>query len=144
MRLVLVDSGENGYFARNKRALAVMESNIETCNKLLSYYIQWDNINSRVSVHMTRSDYYQLDGLRQILENNSTKQVFNVINSDLKKNLPKNLDYIPISEVKDFMTSLIRANTVGQLYKNIEGVLSKSHKAKNDKDGGHLINFIAY
>ena len=144
MRLVLVDSGENGYFARNKRALAVMESNIETCNKLLSYYIQWENINSRVSVHMTRSDYYQLDGLRQLLENNSTKQVFDVINSDFKKNLPKNLDYIPISEVKDLMTSLIRANTVAQLYKNIEGVLSKSNKAKNDKDGGHLINFIAY
>lgn len=144
MKLVLVDSGENGYFARNKRALAIMESNIETCNKLLSYYIQWENINSRVSVHMTRSDFYQLDGLRQLLENNSTKQVFNVINSDFKKNLPTNLAYIPISEVKDLMTSLLRANTVGQLYKNIESVLSKSNKAKNDKDGGHLINFIAY
>lgn len=144
MKLVLVDSGENGYFARNKRALAIMESNIETCNKLLSYYIQWENINSRVSVHMTRSDFYQLDGLRQLLENNSTKQVFNVINSDFKKNLPTNLAYIPISEVKDLMTSLLRANTVGQLYKNIEHVLSKSNKAKNDKDGGHLINFIAY
>lgn len=144
MKLVLVDSGENGYFARNQRALAIMESNIETCNKLLSYYIQWENINSRVSVHMTRSDFYQLDGLRQLLENNSTKQVFNVINSDFKKNLPTNLAYIPISEVKDLMTSLLRANTVGQLYKNIESVLSKSNKAKNDKDGGHLINFIAY
>lgn len=144
MKLVLVDSGENGYFARNQRALAIMESNIETCNNLLSYYIQWEDINSRVSVHMTRSDFYQLDGLRQLLENNSTKQVFDVINSDFKKNLPTNLAYIPISEVKDLMTSLIRANTVGQLYKNIESVLSKSNKAKNDKDGGHLINFIAY
>ena len=144
MKLVLVDSGEDGYFARNQRALDIMDSNIETCNKLLSYYIQWENINTRVSVHMTRSDFYQLDGLRQLLENNSTKQVFNVINSDFKKNLPTNLAYIPISEVKDLMTSLIRANTVGQLYKNIESVLSKSNKAKNDKIGGHLINFIAY
>lgn len=144
MKLVLVDSGENGYFARNQRALAIMESNIETCNKLLSYYIQWENINSRVSVHMTRSDFYQLDGLRQLLENNSTKKVFEVINSDFKKNLPTNLAYIPISEVKDLMSSLIRANTVGQLYKNIEHVLSKSNKAKHDKIGGHLINFIAY
>lgn len=144
MKLVLVDSGENGYFARNQRALAVMESNIETCNNLLSYYIQWENINTRVSVHMTRSDFYQLDGLRQLLENNRTKQVFDVINSDFKKNLPTNLAYIPISEVKDLMTSLIRANTVGQLYKNIESVLSKSNKAKHDKIGGHLINFIAY
>lgn len=144
MKLVLVDSGENGYFARNQRALAIMESNIETCNRLLSYYIQWENINSRVSVHMTRSDFYQLDGLRQLLENNSTKKVFEVINSDFKKNLPTNLAYIPISEVKDLMSSLIRANTVGQLYKNIEHVLSKSNKAKHDKIGGHLINFIAY
>ena len=144
MKLVLVDSGEAGYFARNQRALDIMDSKIETCDKLLSYYIQWENINTRVSVHMTRSDFYQLDGLRQLLENNSTKQVFNVINSDFKKNLPTNLAYIPISEVKDLMTSLIRANTVGQLYKNIESVLSKSNKAKNDKIGGHLINFIAY
>ena len=144
MKLVLVDSEENGYFARNQRALAIMESNIETCNILLSNYIQWEDINTRVSVHKTRSDFYQLDGLRQLLENNSTKQVFDVINSDFKKNLPTNLADIPMSEVKDLMTSLIRANTVGQLNKNIVAVLSKSNKAKNDKDGGHLINFIAY
>lgn len=144
MKLVLVNAGENGYFARNNRALAVMDSNIETCNRLLSYYIQWENINSRVSVHMTRSDYYQLQGLTDLLSNNSTRQVFEVINSDFKKNLPTNLSYIPMSEVKDLMTSMIKATTVGQLYKNIQAVLSKSNKAQRDKIGGHLINFIAY
>ena len=97
-----------------------------------------------MSVHKTYNDYRNLAELSKLLNSNITREMFRTIQSDLNKNLPSNLAGIPMSEVKDLLESYLQSNTIYELIDNIERLLSKRKMAKNDKDGGHLINFIAY
>lgn len=146
MRLVLIDDDiRDERFSREYRALYYMERNIDECNNAISVLI--DPIapnNGRVSVHKTYDDYRNLVELSKLLNSNITREMFKTIQSDLNKNLPSNLAGIPMSEVKDLLESYLHSNTIYELIDNIERLLRKRKLAKNDKDGGHLINFIAY
>ena len=146
MRLVLIDDDIiDARFSREYRALYYMERTIEDCNSAIRVLI--DPIapnNGRVSVHKTYDDFRNLTELSRLLNSNITREMFKTIQSDLNKNLPSNLAGIPMSEVKDLLESYLQSNTIYDLIENVEGLLRKRKLAKNDKDGGHLINFIAY
>lgn len=146
MRLVLIDDDiRDERFSREYRALYYMERTIDDCNNYISVLIDPIAPNKgRVSVHKTYDDYRNLIELSKLLHSNITREMFETIQSDLNKNLPSNLAGIPMSEVKDLMESYLQSNTIYELIGNIERLLSKRKMAKNDKDGGHLINFIAY
>ena len=146
MRLVLIDDDIiDERFSREYRALYYMERTIEDCNNAISVLIDPIAPNKgRVSVHKTYDDFRNLTELSRLLNSNITREMFKTIQSDLNKNLPSNLAGIPMSEVKDLLESYLQSNTIYDLIENIEGLLSKRKLAKNDKDGGHLINFIAY
>lgn len=146
MRLVLIDDDiRDEKFSREYRALYYMERTIDDCNNAIRVLI--DPIapnNRRVSVHKTYNDYRNLAELSKLLNSNITHEMFKTIQSDLKKNLPTNLEDIPISEVKDLLESYLQSNTIYELIDNIERLLRKRKMAKHDKEGSHLINFIAY
>ena len=146
MRLVLIDDDIiDERFSREYRALYYMDRTIDDCNNAIRVLI--DPIapnNGRVSVHKTYDDFRNLTELSRLLYSNITREMFKTIQSDLNKNLPSNLAGIPMSEVKDLLESYLQSNTIYDLIENIEGLLRKRKLAKNDKDGGHLINFIAY
>ena len=146
MRLVLIDDDIiDERFSREYRALFYMERTIEDCNNAISVLIDPIAPNKgRVSVHKTYDDYRNLTELSRLLNSNITREMFKTIQSDLNKNLPSNLAGIPMSEVKDLLESYLQSNTIYDLIENVEGLLRKRKLAKNDKDGGHLINFIAY
>lgn len=146
MRLVLIDDDiRDERFSREYRALYYMERTIDDCNNAIRVLIDPIAPNKgRVSVHKTYDDYRNLIELSKLLHSNITREMFETIQSDLNKNLPSNLAGIPMSEVKDLMESYLQSNTIYELIGNIERLLSKRKMAKNDKDGGHLINFIAY
>lgn len=146
MRLVLIDDDiRDERFSREYRALYYMERNIDDCNSAISVLIDPIAPNKgRVSVHKTYDDYRNLVELSKLLNSNITREMFKTIQSDLNKNLPSNLAGIPMSEVKDLLESYLQSNTIYELIDNIERLLRKRKLAKNDKDGGHLINFIAY
>ena len=146
MRLVLIDDDiRDERFSREYRALYYMERTIEDCNNAISVLIDPIAPNKgRVSVHKTYDDYRNLTELSRLLNSNITREMFKTIQSDLNKNLPSNLAGIPMSEVKDLLESYLQSNTIYDLIENVEGLLRKRKLAKNDKDGGHLINFIAY
>lgn len=146
MRLVLIDDDiRDERFSREYRALYYMERTIEDCNNAISVLIDPIAPNKgRVSVHKTYDDFRNLTELSRLLNSNITREMFKTIQSDLNKNLPSNLAGIPMSEVKDLLESYLQSNTIYDLIENIEGLLRKRKLAKNDKDGGHLINFIAY
>ena len=146
MRLVLIDDDiRDERFSREYRALYYMERNIDDCNNAISVLIDPIAPNkARVSVHKTYDDYRNLSELSKLLNSNITREMFKTIQSDLNKNLPSNLAGIPMSEVKDLLESYLHSNTIYELIDNIERLLRKRKLAKNDKDGGHLINFIAY
>lgn len=146
MRLVLIDDDiRDERFSREYRALYYMERTIDDCNNTISVLIDPIAPNKgRVSVHKTYNDYRNLAELSKLLNSNITREMFRTIQSDLNKNLPSNLAGIPMSEVKDLLESYLQSNTIYELIDNIERLLSKRKMAKNDKDGGHLINFIAY
>ena len=146
MRLVLIDDNiRDERFSREYRALYYMERTIDDCNNAIRVLI--DPIapnNWRVSVHKTYDDYRNLAELSRLLNSNITREMFETIQADLKKNLPSNLAGIPMSEVKDLLESNLQSNTIYELIDNIEALLRKRKKAKNDHEGFHLINFIAY
>lgn len=146
MRLVLVDDDiRDERFSREYRALYYMERTIDDCNNAISVLIDPIAPNKgRVSVHKTYDDYRNLAELSKLLNSNITREMFKTIQSDLNKNLPSNLADIPMSEVKDLLESYLHSNTIYELIDNIERLLRKRKLAKNDKEGGHLINFIAY
>lgn len=146
MRLVLIDDDiRDERFSREYRALYYMERTIDDCNNAISVLIDPIAPNKRrVSVHKTYNDYRNLAELSKLLNSNITREMFRTIQSDLNKNLPSNLAGIPMSEVKDLLESYLQSNTIYELIDNIERLLRKRKMAKNDKDGGHLINFIAY
>ena len=146
MRLVLIDDDiRDERFSREYRALYYMERTIDDCNNAISVLIDPIAPNKgRVSVHKTYDDYRNLAELSKLLNSNITREMFKTIQSDLNKNLPSNLDGIPMSEVKDLLESYLHSNTIYELIDNIERLLRKRKLAKNDKDGGHLINFIGY
>lgn len=146
MRLVLIDDDiRDERFSREYRALYYMERTIDDCNNAISVLIDPIAPNKgRVSVHKTYDDYRNLSELSKLLNSNITREMFKTIQSDLNKNLPSNLAGIPMSEVKDLLESYLQSTTIYELINNIEMLLSKRKMAKNDKEGGHLINFIAY
>lgn len=146
MRLVLIDDDiRDERFSREYRALYYMERNIDDCNNAISVLIDPIAPNKgRVSVHKTYDDFRNLEELSKLLNSNITREMFKTIQSDLNKNLPSNLAGIPMSEVKDLLESYLKSNTIYELIDNIERLLRKRKLAKNDKEGGHLINFIAY
>ena len=146
MRLVLIDDDiRDERFSREYRALYYMERTIDDCNNAIRVLIDpITHDKGRVSVHKTYNDYMNLVELSRLLNSNITREMFRTIQSDLNKNLPSNLADIPISEVKDLLESYLQSNTIYELIDNIEVLLRKRKMAKNDKDGGHLINFIAY
>lgn len=146
MRLVLIDDDiRDERFSREYRALYYMERTIDDCNNAISVLIDPIAPNKgRVSVHKTYEDYRNLAELSKLLNSNITREMFKTIQSDLNKNLPSNLAGIPMSEVKDLLESYLQSTTIYELIDNIERLLRKRKLAKNDKDGGHLINFIAY
>lgn len=146
MRLVLIDDDiRDERFSREYRALYYMERTIDDCNNAINVLIDPIAPNKgRVSVHKTYDDYRNLAELSRLLNSNITREMFKTIQSDLNKNLPSNLADIPMSEVKDLMESYLQSTTIYELIDNIERLLRKRKMAKNDKDGGHLINFIGY
>lgn len=146
MRLVLIDDDiRDERFSREYRALYYMERTIDDCNNAISLLIDPIAPNKgRVSVHKTYEDYRNLAELSRLLNSNITREMFKTIQSDLNKNLPSNLADIPISEVKELIESYLQSTTIYELIDNIERLLRKRKMAKNDKEGGHLINFIAY
>lgn len=146
MRLVLIDDDiRDERFSREYRALYYMERTIDDCNNAISVLIDPIAHNKgRVSVHKTYDDYRNLAELSKLLNSNITREMFKTIQSDLNKNLPSNLAGIPMSEVKDLLESYLHSNTIYELIDNIERLLRKRKLAKNDKEGGHLINFIGY
>lgn len=146
MRLVLIDDNiRDERFSREYRALYYMERNIDDCNNAISVLIDPIAPNKgRVSVHKTYDDYRNLSELSRLLNSNITREMFKTIQADLNKNLPSNLAGIPMSEVKDLLESYLQSTTIYELIDNIERLLRKRKLAKNDKEGGHLINFIAY
>lgn len=146
MRLVLIDDDiRDERFSREYRALYYMERNIDDCNNAISVLIDPIAPNKgRVSVHKTYEDYRNLTELSRLLNSNITREMFKTIQADLNKNLPSNLAGIPMSEVKELLESYLQSNTIYELIENIERLLRRRKLAKNDKEGGHLINFIAY
>ena len=146
MRLVLIDDDiRDERFSREYRALYYMERTLDDCNNAISVLIDPIAPNKgRVSVHKTYDDYRNLSELSRLLNSNITREMFRTIQSDLNKNLPSNLAGIPMSEVKDLLESYLHSSTIYELIDNIERLLRKRKLAKNDKEGGHLINFIAY
>ena len=146
MQLVLVEDGRvDERLARTYGAKNNMENNLNFCNKVIRDLIDpITHSKARISVHQNYNDYIDLMELATLLRSNDTREMFKTIQEDLHKNLPSNLNDIPMSEVKDLLDSDLKAYTVNDLISNIENLLSKRRKAKNDKDGSHLINFIAY
>lgn len=146
MRLVLVEDGRiDERLARTYGAMNNMENNINFCNKVIRDLIDpITHSKARISVHKTIEDYNNLMELSALLRSNDTREMFKTIQEDLRKNLPSNLNDIPANEVRDLLDSDLKAYDINGLIINIENLLSKRRKAKNDKDGSHLINFIAY
>ena len=146
MRLVLIDDDiRDERLSREYRALYYMERTIDDCNNAISVLIDPIAHNKgRVSVHKTYEDYRNLAELSRLLNSNITREMFKNIQADLNKNLPSNLAGIPMSEVKELLESYLQSNTIYELIDNIEAMLRKRKLAKNDREGGHLINFIAY
>lgn len=146
MQLVLVEDGRiDERLARTYGAINNMENNINFCNKVIRDLIEpITHSKNRISVRLNYTDYNNLMELATLLRSNDTREMFKTIREDLHKNLPSNLNDIPMSEVKDLLDSDLKAYDIDGLIINIENLLSKRRKAKNDKDGSHLINFIAY
>lgn len=146
MLLVLVEDGRvDERLARTYGSKNNMENNLNFCNRAIKEYIDpITHSKARISVHQNYNDYIDLMELATLLRSNDTREMFKTIQEDLHKNLPSNLNGFPMSEVRDYLDSLIKAYTVNDLISNIENLLSKRCKAKNDKEGSHLINFIAY
>ena len=146
MRLVLVEDGRvDERLARTYGAINNMENNINFCNKVIRHLIEpITNSKNRISVRLNYTDYNNLMELATLLRSNDTREMFKTIREDLHKNLPSNLNDIPMSEVRDLLDSELKAYDINDLIINIENLLTKRRKAKNDKDGSHLINFIAY
>ena len=146
MQLVLVEDGRiDERLARTYGAKNNMENNINFCNKVIRDLIEpITHSKNRISVRLNYTDYNNLMELATLLRSNDTREMFKTIREDLHKNLPSNLNDIPMSEVKDLLDSDLKAYDIDGLIINIENLLSKRRKAKNDKDGSHLINFIAY
>lgn len=146
MQLVLVEDGRvDERLARTYGAKNNIENNINFCNKIIRDLIDpITRSKNRISVRLNYSDYNNLMELATLLRSNDTREMFKTIQEDLHKNLPSNLQDIPMSEVRDLLDSNLKAYNINDLIINIENLLSKRRKAKNDKDGSHLINFIAY
>lgn len=146
MQLVLVEDGRvDERLARTYGAKNNMENNLNFCNKVIRDLIDpITHSKARISVRLNYTDYNNLMELATLLRSNDTREMFKTIREDLYKNLPSNLNDIPMSEVRDLLDSELRAYDINDLIINIENLLSKRRKAKNDKDGSHLINFIAY
>ena len=146
MYLVLVDDGQiDERLSRSYRGLDDMVRNIDYCNKVIRELIDpITHSKTRISVHQNYTDYINVMELSSLLRSHSTVEMFKTIQKDLHKNLPSNLNGIPMSEVKDLLDSDIKAYDIKSLIINIENLLSKRNKAKNDKEGSHLINFIVY
>ena len=146
MRLVLVEDGRiDERLARTYGAKNNIENNINFCNKIIRDLIDpITHSKNRISVRQNYNDYIDLMELATLLRSNDTREMFKTIQEDLHKNLPSNLQDIPMSEVRDLLDSDLKAYDINDLISNIENLLSKRRKAKNDKDGSHLINFIAY
>lgn len=146
MQLVLVEDGRvDERLARTYGAMNNMENNINFCNKVIRDLIDpITHTKNRISVRLNYDDYNNLMELATLLRSNDTREMFKTIQEDLHKNLPSNLNDIPMSEVRDLLDSDLKAYDIDSLIINIINLLSKTRKAKNDKDGAHLINFIAY
>lgn len=146
MRLVLVEDGRiDERLRRTYGAINSMENNLNFCNKVIRDLIEpITHSKNRISVRLNYTDYNNLMELATLLRSNDTREMFKTIQEDLHKNLPSNLNDIPMSEVRDLLDSDLRAYDINDLIINIENLLSKRRKAKNDGDGSHLINFIAY
>lgn len=146
MQLVLVEDGRiDERLARTYGAKNNIENNINFCNKIIRDLIDpITHSKNRISVRQNYNDYIDLMELATLLRSNDTREMFKTIQEDLHKNLPSNLQDIPMSEVRDLLDGELKAYNINDLIINIENLLSKRRKAKNDKDGSHLINFIAY
>lgn len=146
MQLVLVEDGRvDERLARTYGVINNMENNINFCNKVIRDLIDpITHSKNRISVRLNYTDYNNLMELATLLRSNDTREMFKTIREDLHKNLPSNLNDIPMSEVRDLLDSDLKAYDIDSLIINIENLLTKRRKAKNDKDGSHLINFIAY
>ena len=146
MQLVLVEDGRiDERLARTYGAINNMENNIDFCNKVIRDLIDpITHSKNRISVRLNYTDYNNLMELSTLLRSNDTREMFKTIRKDLHTNSPSNLNDIPMSEVRDLLDSDLKAYDIDSLIINIENLLSKRRKAKNDKDGSHLINFIAY
>jgi len=146
MQLVLInDNRIDEHLSRTYGVLNNMEENIKFCNKVIRELIDPIVRNkARISVHKTVTDYNNLMALSQLLRSNETRDMFKTIQKDLNSGLPSNLNDIPLGEVKDLLNSEITAYDIKTLIVNIHALLNKKNKAKNDKEGSHIINFIAY
>lgn len=146
MQLVLIEDGRiDERLARTYGAKNNMENNLKFCNRVIKELIDpITHSKNRISVRQNYDDYNNLMELATLLRSNDTREMLKTIREDLHKNLPSNLNDIPMSEVNDLLDSDLKANDINGLIINIENLLSKRRKAKNDKDGSHLINFIAY
>lgn len=146
MQLVLVEDGRiDERLARTYGAKNNIENNINFCNKIIRDLIDpITHSKARISVRQNYNDYIDLMELATLLRSNATREMFKTIQEDLHKNLPTNLNDIPMNEVKDLLDSELKAYSIDDLIINIQNLLSKRNKAKNDGEGSHLINFIAY
>ena len=146
MHLVLVEDGRvDERLARTYGAINNMENNINFCNKVIRDLIDpITHSKARISVRLNYTDYNKLMELATLLRSNDTRKMFKTIKEDLHKNLPSNLNDIPMNEVRDLLDSDLKAYDINGLIINIENLLRKRRKAKNDGEGSHLINFIAY
>lgn len=146
MHLVLIDDNRiDERLSRSYRALDDMKTNIDYCNRLIREYIDpITHSKARISVHENYNDYNNLMELSTLLRSNDTREMFTTIQKDLNRNLPSNLRDIPMNEVRDLLNSDLKAYDINGLIRNIKNLLSKRRKAKNDHEGSHLVNFIAY
>lgn len=146
MQLVLVEDGRvDERLARTYGAKNYIENSINFCNKVIRDLIEpITHSKNRISVRLNYDDYNNLKELSTLLRSNSTREMFKTIQEDLYKNLPSNLQDIPMNEVRDLLDSELKAYDINDLIINIQNLLSKRNKAKNDGEGSHLINFIAY
>lgn len=146
MRLVLVEDGRiDERLARTYGAKNNMENNLNFCNRAIKELIDpITHSKNRISVRLNYTDYNNLIELAAIFRTNTVREMFQTIQKDLHRNLPSNLNGVPMSEVRDLLDSDLKAYNIEDLTTNIKNFLSKRNKAKNDEEGSHLINFIVY
>lgn len=144
MQLVIVDNKDDEWFHRQYRIMQYVDYAIERANKLITRYMSWSHDKTRISVHKNQDDYWALQNLLKTLESGFCEEIFNTINTDMSHNLPDNLSDFPIGEIKDLLTSMLRASTIQQFNKNLTKFIAvASHKGQSD-EYGHLFTFIAY